>query len=152
MAVESISLLHIIITLSILLFAAKLFAELFHRIKMPVVLGELLAGIIVGPYALGGIIPIYNGEPLVVLDETIRHIGEISAIVILFIAGLEITPREFLKGGASVIYCRFTWSNSTVLCWLLCIYYYNWIRSNTIYAYCNCLDCHKYCNIYTSIN
>jgi Kef-type K+ transport system membrane component KefB len=100
-AVESISLLHIIITLSILLFAAKLFAELFHRIKMPVVLGELLAGIIVGPYALGGIIPIYNGEPLVVLDETIRHIGEISAIVILFIAGLEITPREFLKGGAA---------------------------------------------------
>ena len=68
---------------------------------MPVVLGELLAGIIVGPYALGGIIPIYNGEPLVVLDETIRHIGEISAIVILFIAGLEITPREFLKGGAA---------------------------------------------------
>ena len=68
---------------------------------MPVVLGELLAGIIVGPYALGGIIPIYNGEPLVVLDETIRHIGEISAIVILFIAGLEITPREFLKGGGA---------------------------------------------------
>jgi Kef-type K+ transport system membrane component KefB len=99
-AVESVSsFLHIIITLSILLFAAKLFAELFHRIKMPVVLGELLAGIIVGPFALGGI-PIVNGEPLVVLDETVRHIGEISAIVILFIAGLEITPREFLRGGA----------------------------------------------------
>jgi Kef-type K+ transport system membrane component KefB len=86
---------------ALLLFAAKLFAELFHRIKMPVVLGELLAGIIVGPFALGGIIPIFNGEPLVVLDETVRHIGEISAIVILFIAGLEITPREFLKGGAA---------------------------------------------------
>jgi Kef-type K+ transport system membrane component KefB len=100
-AVESVSsFLHIIITLSILLFAAKLFAELFHRIKMPVVLGELLAGIIVGPFALGGI-PIVNGEPLVVLDETVRHIGEISAIVILFIAGLEITPREFLRGGAA---------------------------------------------------
>ena len=67
---------------------------------MPVVLGELSAGIIVGPFALGGI-PIFNGEPLVVLDETVRHIGEISAIVILFIAGLEITPREFLKGGAA---------------------------------------------------
>jgi Kef-type K+ transport system membrane component KefB len=67
---------------------------------MPVVLGELLAGIIVGPFALGGI-PIFNGEALVVLDETVRHIGEISAIVILFIAGLEITPREFLKGGAA---------------------------------------------------
>ncbi|MDQ3854104.1 MAG: cation:proton antiporter [Thermoproteota archaeon] len=92
--------LHIVITLSILLFAAKLFAELFHRIKMPVVLGELLAGIVVGPFALGGL-PLFNGEPLVVLDETVMHIGEISAIVILFIAGLEITPREFLRGGAA---------------------------------------------------
>jgi Kef-type K+ transport system membrane component KefB len=101
MTVESVSFLHIVITLSILLFASNLFAELFHRIKMPVVLGELLAGIIVGPFALGGIIPIFNVEPLVVLDETIRHIGEISAIVILFIAGLEITPRQFLKGRAA---------------------------------------------------
>ena len=102
MAIESTSssLLHIVITISVLLFAAKIFAELFHRIKMPVVLGELLAGIIVGPFALGGI-PIVSGEPLVILDETVRHIGEISAIVILFIAGLEITPREFLKGGAA---------------------------------------------------
>ena len=67
---------------------------------MPVVLGELLAGIVVGPFALGGL-PIFNGEPLVILDETVKHIGEIAAIVILFIAGLEITPREFLRGGAA---------------------------------------------------
>ena len=84
---SSTSFLHIIISLAILLFAAKLFAELFHRIKMPVVLGELLAGIVVGPFALGGL-PIFNGEPLVILDETVKHIGEIAAIVILFIAGL----------------------------------------------------------------
>ena len=67
---------------------------------MPVVLGELLAGIVVGPFALGGL-PIFNGDPLVILDETVKHIGEIAAIVILFIAGLEITPREFLRGGAA---------------------------------------------------
>jgi Kef-type K+ transport system membrane component KefB len=99
-AESSLSLVHIVISLAILLFTAKLFAELFHRIRMPVVLGELLAGIIVGPFALGGL-PIFNGEPLVVLDETVKHIGEIAAIVILFIAGLEITPREFLRGGAA---------------------------------------------------
>jgi Kef-type K+ transport system membrane component KefB len=92
--------LHIIISLGILLFAAKIFAELFVRLKLPIVLGELVAGIIVGPFALGGL-PLFNGEPLVVLDETVKHIGEIAAIVILFIAGLEITPREFLKGGAA---------------------------------------------------
>jgi Kef-type K+ transport system membrane component KefB len=101
MTAESSALfLNIIISLAILLFTAKLFAELFHRIKMPVVLGELLAGIIVGPFALGGL-PIFNGEPLVILDETVKHIGEIAAIIILFIAGLEITPREFLRGGAA---------------------------------------------------
>jgi Kef-type K+ transport system membrane component KefB len=99
MAIES-TFLHVIISLGILLFAAKLMAELFHRIKLPVVLGELLAGIIVGPFAIGGL-PLFNGEPLVVLDETVRHIGEISAIVILFVAGLHITPREFLKGGVA---------------------------------------------------
>jgi Kef-type K+ transport system membrane component KefB len=99
-AESTASFLHIIISLAVLLFAAKLFAELFHRIKMPIVLGELLAGIIVGPFALGGL-PIFNGEPLVILDETVKHIGEIAAIVILFIAGLEITPREFLRGGAA---------------------------------------------------
>jgi Kef-type K+ transport system membrane component KefB len=99
---EQAAFLHIIISISILLFAAKIFAELFHRLKLPVVLGEILAGIIVGPFALGSL-PFFDGKPLVVLDETVRHIGEISAIVILFIAGLEITPREFLKGGAAAI-------------------------------------------------
>jgi Kef-type K+ transport system membrane component KefB len=96
----SVAFVHIVLTLGILLFASKLLAELFHRIKMPVVLGELLAGIIVGPFALGAL-PFFDGKPLVVLDGTVRHIGELSAIVILFIAGLEITPREFVKGGAA---------------------------------------------------
>ena len=99
MASESVF-IHIIISLSILLFSAKIFAEIFQRIKQPVVLGELLAGIIVGPYALGGL-PLFGGEPLVVLDETVKYIGELAAIIILFIAGLEITPREFLRGGVA---------------------------------------------------
>jgi len=92
--------IHVIISLALLLFTAKIFAELFHRIKLPIVLGELLAGIVIGPYALGGL-QLFNGEPLVILDETIKNIGELAAIVILFVAGLEITPREFLRGGAS---------------------------------------------------
>ena len=57
--------LHIVISLGVLLFAAKIFAELFARLKLPIVLGELVAGIIVGPFALGGL-PLFNGEPLVV--------------------------------------------------------------------------------------
>ena len=97
---QGMELIHVLISLAVLLFAAKLFAELFHKFKIPVVLGELLAGIIVGPYAIGGL-PIFEGEPLVILNETVLQIGEIAGIVILFIAGLEITPREFLRGGAA---------------------------------------------------
>lgn len=99
MAVEQ-ELIHVLISVSVLLFAAKIFAELFNKLKLPTVLGELVAGIIIGPFALGAL-PIFDGKPLVILNETIRQIGEISGIVILFIAGLEITPREFLRGGAA---------------------------------------------------
>lgn len=49
-------LIETIIGVGILLFAAKLMAELFLRLKLPIVLGELLAGMIVGPFALGAFI------------------------------------------------------------------------------------------------
>jgi Kef-type K+ transport system membrane component KefB len=82
----------------ILLFAAKLMAELFLRLRLPVVLGELLAGMIIGPFALGAFL-IFDGKPLLVIGSEIKALGEIGAIVILFMAGLELTPKEFLRGG-----------------------------------------------------
>ena len=98
MAAEQEAILHVLISLTVLLFAAKIFAEIFNKLRLPVVLGELIAGIIVGPFALGSI-PIFDGKPLVILNETVLQIGQIAGIVILFIAGLAITPKEFLKGG-----------------------------------------------------
>lgn len=100
MAVEQGALIHVLISLAVLLFTAKIFAEIFNKLRLPVVLGELTAGIIMGPFAIGSI-PIFDGKPLVILNETVLQIGEIAGIVILFIAGLEITPREFLRGGAA---------------------------------------------------
>lgn len=88
-----------IIGVGILLFAAKLMAELFLRLKLPIVLGELIAGMIVGPFALGTYIVGIDGEPLLNINSEIRVLGEIGAIVILFMAGLEMTPKEFLRGG-----------------------------------------------------
>lgn len=87
-----------IISVGILLFASKLMAELFLRIKLPIVLGELLAGVIIGPFALGSFL-IFNDKPLLQIGEEIRILGDIGAIVILFMAGLEMTPKEFIKGG-----------------------------------------------------
>ncbi|MEK0320122.1 MAG: cation:proton antiporter [Nitrosopumilus sp.] len=90
--------IQIIIGVGILLFSAKIMAELFVRLKLPIVLGELLAGMIIGPFALGSLL-VLNGEPLLTIGSEIRVLGEIGAIVILFIAGLEMTPREFIRGG-----------------------------------------------------
>jgi len=100
LAAEQESIIRVLISLAILLFAAKIFAELFNKLRLPAVLGELLAGIIVGPFAFGSISN-FDGKPLVMLNETVRQIGDIAGVVILFIAGLHITPKEFLKGGAA---------------------------------------------------
>jgi Na+:H+ antiporter len=100
MVAEQEAFIHVLLSLAILLFAAKIFAEIFHKFRLPVVLGELLAGIVMSPFAFGAI-PLFDGKPIVILNETVRQIGEISGIVILFIAGLEITPKEFLRGGAA---------------------------------------------------
>jgi len=88
----------VVIGVCILLFAAKLMAELFVRLKLPIVLGELLAGMIIGPFAIGSLL-IIEGETLLQLSTEVKILGEIGAIVILFLAGLEMTPREFIKGG-----------------------------------------------------
>jgi len=100
LAAEQESIIRVLISLAVLLFAAKIFAELFNKLRLPAVLGELLAGIIMGPFALGSLSN-FDGKPLVILNETVRQIGEIAGVVILFIAGLHITPKEFLKGGAA---------------------------------------------------
>jgi len=53
---------------------------------------------IVGPFALGGFFVI-DGKQLLHINDEIKILGEMGAIVILFMAGLEMTPKEFLKGG-----------------------------------------------------
>ena len=92
--------IEVIIAVGILLAAAKLMGELFSRIKLPVVLGQLIAGMIIGPFALGAfLLHPDTGESILQIGPELRTLGEIGAIVILFMAGLEMTPKEFLRGG-----------------------------------------------------
>jgi Kef-type K+ transport system membrane component KefB len=90
--------LRAIVTICILVFSAKVLGEIFSWRKIPSVLGELLAGILLGPYALGSLIAI-NGSPLIQINEIVRAFGEIGGILILFVAGLEMTFRDFRKVG-----------------------------------------------------
>ncbi len=89
-----------IVTICILVFSAKVLGEIFSWRKIPSVLGELFAGILLGPFALGSLLVI-NGTALIQINEIVRAFGEIGGILILFVAGLEMTFRDFRKVGAA---------------------------------------------------
>jgi Kef-type K+ transport system membrane component KefB len=94
------SVLTAIVTICILVFSAKILGEIFSWRKIPSVLGELTAGIILGPFALGSVFLI-NGTPLIQINDLVRAFAEIGGIFILFVAGLEMTFRDFRKVGKS---------------------------------------------------
>ncbi|RDD53552.1 MAG: cation:proton antiporter [Candidatus Korarchaeota archaeon NZ13-K] len=89
-----------IITVSILVIAAKLLAGTFRGLRLPPVLGELFAGIILSPYALGGGIKVFD-EPLIVINEYVEGFAEIGAILLLLAAGIEL-GLESLKAAGKV--------------------------------------------------
>lgn len=92
--------LETLISISILLLAAKLLSELFFRLKLPPIVGQILAGAAFGPFAIGGLIQI-DDRPLVSTNEIVEQLGQLSAIIILFVAGMKITPKEFFAKGAA---------------------------------------------------
>lgn len=86
-ATEMSSLLQFVIILAIIILAAKISGYLSGKVGMPAVLGELLAGVILGPTLLN-----LFGLPFVTdthLLEGFKHLAEIGVILLMFMAGLE---------------------------------------------------------------
>lgn len=75
--------------LLVILLAAKLFAEVFSRLSIPSVLGEVVAGLVIGPSVLGFISP----------DKTFHLIAEIGILLLLFEVGLETDVGQLVKEG-----------------------------------------------------
>ncbi|MFN8018125.1 MAG: cation:proton antiporter [Acidimicrobiales bacterium] len=80
----------ILLDLLIVLVAAKVAAEVSDRIGIPAVVGEILAGVIVGPSLLGWV---DRG------DEVLRALGEIGVILLLLEVGMEMDVGELRKVG-----------------------------------------------------
>ncbi len=87
-----------IIDIGILVAFAKILAGIMVRLDMPEVLGELFAGIVLGPFAFGSFQ--IGGEPLVAFNEFVLAFAEIGAILILFVAGLEVSFAQFRALGS----------------------------------------------------
>ncbi len=75
--------------LLIILLSARLFAELAVRLNAPSVIGELAAGVILGPSLLGWLEP----------NEVLRLLAEIGILLLLFEVGLETDARRLVGAG-----------------------------------------------------
>jgi Kef-type K+ transport system membrane component KefB len=97
----------ILVDLFIIFAAAKLAGELFLRLKQPEVVGEVLAGIVIGPFALGLIgspsnelVELFHGDEEAAeeaLNITLDVIAELGVIILLFFVGLETRLRDLLE-------------------------------------------------------
>ncbi len=101
----------LLIALGVMLIFARLFAEIGKKFKLPVVMGEIIAGILLGPTVLGTIDPEFfsqifpkEGGAKIALDG----ITSVAVILLLFVAGLEIQLQLILKQGKAAIYTSFT--------------------------------------------
>jgi Kef-type K+ transport system membrane component KefB len=92
-AAEGVDVARFFLVLAAILVAAKLFGELAERIGQPAVLGELLAGVLLGSSVLG-VVPADGVEA-----ELIHVLAELGVLLLLFEIGLETDLREMFRVG-----------------------------------------------------
>ena len=73
--------------------AAKLLAEIFERLGQPGIVGEILAGVLIGPHVLGWLAP----------SEFLRTLSDLGVMFLLFSVGLEVKASELVKVGGTAL-------------------------------------------------
>ncbi len=102
--------------LLIILLSARLLAEVAVRLGAPAVIGELAAGIILGPSLLGYLEP----------NEVIRLLAEIGIILLLFSVGLETDVRRLVNAGRqSTVVALFGFFAPLILGFVVAYYFFD---------------------------
>ena len=83
----------ILLALFVIFAAAKIMAEIFERLKQPAVVGEILAGVIIGPSLLAWVRP----------SDLLSILAEIGVIFLLFTVGLETKPQAIFRVGKRAV-------------------------------------------------
>lgn len=84
---------HVLFDLLVVFVAAKAGGELFERLRLPAVVGEILAGMLVGP----------SGLNLVHESQALVTMALLGIIVLRFVVGLETKPSDLFRVGARAI-------------------------------------------------
>lgn len=93
--------LQLLLEVSILITAAKLAGLLSSKLGQPAVLGEILAGLLLGPSLLN--LPEISFFTSVHLEETITELAEIGVILLMFLAGMEADLAQMRRAGRVVV-------------------------------------------------
>jgi Kef-type K+ transport system membrane component KefB len=72
---------------------AKLGAEVFERLKQPAIVGEILAGVVIGPAVLGWIEP----------TQVLTALADLGVMFLLFRVGLEVRASELMRTGGTAL-------------------------------------------------
>jgi Kef-type K+ transport system membrane component KefB len=84
----------ILFDLLLMFAAAKIMGELFERVKQPAVIGEILAGVVLGPFVFGLISPLHTET-----FHVYQVFAEVGVIILLFSIGLRIKVDDILRVG-----------------------------------------------------
>ncbi|MCK5409405.1 MAG: cation:proton antiporter [Candidatus Heimdallarchaeota archaeon] len=94
--VESLEITQILLFIGIGLFSARLFGELFERLKLSAIVGELVAGILIG----GPLFLLIGVDASFFMDAgSLQQFSQIGILLLLFIVGLEINITDLRKIG-----------------------------------------------------
>jgi len=98
--------INLLLQLASMLIFARVFAEIAQKFKQPAVVGELLAGIILGPTILGTFNPdffeyLFQSNPSA--NIALDGIVQMAVILLLFIAGLEVELHLVWSQGKSAL-------------------------------------------------
>jgi len=96
-----------LLVLSIMLFVARTLGELFRLFRQPNVIGEILAGIILGPTIFGALFPglfnsLFISSPNIQIS--LNGFTTIAVVLLLLVSGLEVDLAVALKQGRAAIF------------------------------------------------
>ncbi|MCI2415346.1 MAG: cation:proton antiporter [Candidatus Aramenus sp.] len=86
--------------ISLFIFVAEAVKSLLAKYNLPYIVGEIVAGMLIGPYALGYLVNSLLGYPLISLTPYVLFISEFSVILLIFASGLEHGVSPIKSGGS----------------------------------------------------
>lgn len=96
-----------LVSISIMLFFARFLGEVFNKIKQPAIIGEIIAGIVLGPTVFGNLFPglhqtlfPQSGNVSIVLSGIVQ----LAVIMLLIVSGLEVNLALIAKQGKTAFY------------------------------------------------